>query len=414
MQRATRTTHALRIGLGSLALLGALGACAIGGTTGGGPTPTATPIPCATHATATAIVWDEGQQVHGGINGAAPATLSSFTYPLGLPDEGFEGNVTQPGYMAVAPDGHHLAVTENVFVPFAQGSYPYVVDTATHAVTKVTLPGYPIGPDEETRDLAWADNHTLIVFPGIGGRSGTSDTYSYDINTHAATVLPGVTRAIEGEVRCGTLYWLEIGAFAAISPADPDHTQKAPARLHRYDLAGHAEIGSPIALSDATTYGGAEGQIEYAGWDVSRDGARLVYQHMTATVSGGALHISSQFFAANSDGTGAAAILAGPPPVTSTSGAHISISPDGTLVAVTNAQGTPTGATGPISGAGGTKFYSPDAGGQPAWLPDNSGFFATAGASGAIYQYLLATAPVGGRIPGTNVHATGTYPTTLP
>jgi hypothetical protein len=275
---------------------------------------------------------------------------------------------------------------------------------------------YPDGPDEETRDLAWADNHTLIVFPGIGGRGGASSTYSYDITTNTATALPGVTNAIEGEVRCGTLYWLEIGSFTVLNAGDPNHNAKAPARLHRYDLAGHAAIGGPIPLGDATTAGGAEGQIGYPGWDVSRDGTRLAYQRMTATYAAGDLHIASQFLAANADGSGAAAILTGPPPVTSTSPADLSFSPNGALVAVSNAQSTPTVATGPSSGAGGTKFYSPDAGGQPAWLSDNSGFYAeAAGASTTdIYQYLLATPPVAGRIPGTDVHPNATFATTLP
>jgi hypothetical protein len=416
-QPMRRVARALRWSVGLLALILVFAACSIGtATTGGttgpaGPTATPTPPPCNTHATATAIVWSEGQQIHGGINGAGPAQLSNFVYPLGLPDEGFEGNKTIPGFMTVSPDGHHIAVDEDVFVPFTEESYPYIVDTSTHAVSRVMLPAYPFTPDEETRLLAWADNHTLIVLQGLTNRGGgAAASYTYDINTHTATALPGVTNAVEGEVRCSTLYWLEFGSFATLSGSDPNHTSTAPERLHRYDLASHTAIGSPIAIGQAWTEGGAEGQVAFGGWDVSRDGARLVYQHITVTYSG-SLHVSSQFFAANADGTGAATILTGPPPVTSTSGANLSISPDGTKVAVTNAQSTPTVATGPISGAGGTLFYSPDASGAPAWLPDNSGFLAT---STGIYRYLLSTPPVAGRIPGTQVHANGLAPGTLP
>jgi hypothetical protein len=112
-------------------------------------------------------------------------------------------------------------------------------------------------------------------------------------------------------------------------------------------------------------------------------------------------------------------ILSGSPPVTSITAANLCLSPDGTKVAVTNAQGTPTVATGPTSGTrSASLFYSPDAFGLPAWLPDNSGFLATVGVEQAlsnnIYQYLLATPPVGGRVPGTQVHAVGTDPATLP
>src|SRR5258708_23904653 len=71
MQRAAR---ALRWSVGLLALIFVFAACSIGSaTTGGttgpaGPNSTPTPPPCNTHATATAIVWSEGQQIHGGIN----------------------------------------------------------------------------------------------------------------------------------------------------------------------------------------------------------------------------------------------------------------------------------------------------------------------------------------------------------
>jgi hypothetical protein len=129
------------------------------------------------------------------------------------------------------------------------------------------------------------------------------------------------------------------------------------------------------------------------------------------------VHESSWFFVANADGTGVAPILTGPPPVTSTTGAHLAIAPDGTQVAVTNAQGTPTAATGPITGAGGTHVYTPDAVGLPAWLLDGSGFLSARvdqTPAGDIYQYLLSTPPVGDRIPGTEVHSQGTDDATLP
>jgi hypothetical protein len=381
-------------------------------------TATATPLPCNTHATTTAIVWDEGQQIHGGIGGAAPSQLSSFRYPLGLPDEGFAGTQTVPGFLVVSPDGAHLAVDEIVFVPFIEELYPYVVDTATHAVTRVILPAYPRTPGEELRQLAWADNHTLVVFPGNSNRGGSStDTYTYDITTHTAAALPGVTNGVEGVLRCSTLYWMDIGPFTALSPADPNHTSTAPERIHRYDLASQTEIGSPITIGVAVTFGGSEGQVDFAGWDVSRDNTKLVYQRLSVTSLAGTVHESSQFFAANVDGTDVTPILTGPPPVTSTTGAHLAIAPDGTQVAVTNAQGTPTGATGPITGTGGTLVYTPDATGLPVWLPDSSGFLTARvdqTPASDIYQYLLTTPPVGGCIPGTEVHAQGTDPATLP
>ena len=55
-------------------------------------------------------------------------------------------------------------------------------------------------------------------------------------------------------------------------------------------------------------------------------------------------NITSTWFAANADGSGAVAIL---PKLTSESGARMAISPDATQVAVTNANPTPNVASGP-------------------------------------------------------------------
>ena len=117
--------------------VGGCGGGTSGGATAGGPAPTATPIPCATHATTTATVWNESdKQIHGAIGGAAPTVLSDFHYPLDLPDESFEASTETPGRMVVSPDGLHIGVIMDVFVPNSRGYYPYVVDTTTHAVTR--------------------------------------------------------------------------------------------------------------------------------------------------------------------------------------------------------------------------------------------------------------------------------------
>jgi hypothetical protein len=156
-----RRLAATRLPTLTVVLVLALAACSAtsASTPPAGAIATATPPPCNTHATTTAVVWDEGQQIHGGIGGAAPSQLSSFRYPLGLPDEGFDGNRTVPGFLAVSPDDAHIAVDENVFVPFIQDIYPYVVDTATHVVTRVILPAYP--PNARRRAPA----------TGLGGQS---------------------------------------------------------------------------------------------------------------------------------------------------------------------------------------------------------------------------------------------------
>ncbi|HEX9068939.1 MAG TPA: hypothetical protein VF807_09225 [Ktedonobacterales bacterium] len=406
--------RAARIGAGVALVALAFGACSLGGS-GAGVPPTATPNPCATHATTTAIAWAEAgdKQIHGSLGGGAPGVLSNFTYPLGVPDETFEAATVLPGFLTFSPDGHHIAVDMRVYVPFARDNNIYIVDTATHAVTHVTA--LALGPDpqgQEARQLAWADNHTVIAMPGPRGPGGSAAAYSYDITTNTATALPGVTNAIEGVVRCGTLFYSDLSAGSTLS--DPNHTTVFHERIHRYDLASHAEVGSPLTISDAFTYGGAEGEISYAGWDVSRDGTRIVWQQ--GVVSSSTMDITSTFHSANADGSGAGLILTGPPAATAHAYARMAISADGTKVAVTGAAPTPSVITGPVTGGGGIRYYTPDQIEQPAWLPDNSGFLAGGdGFTPGIEQYLLATPlNAAGQAPGTTAHANGYYPATLP
>ena len=81
-----RLSAHLGVVTGLIVLAAAFGACAVGGGTSGGatgPTPTATPIPCATRATTTATVWNESdKQIHGGIGGAfsrrSPACVPKY------------------------------------------------------------------------------------------------------------------------------------------------------------------------------------------------------------------------------------------------------------------------------------------------------------------------------------------------
>ena len=89
-------------------------------------------------------MWVQAKQVLGRIPAsAATATLSNFVYPLGIQDENAVGNAPTPTLIAVAPDAHHLAVAITQYVPFSVEFNPYIVDTSTHAVTKVPL-AHPI------------------------------------------------------------------------------------------------------------------------------------------------------------------------------------------------------------------------------------------------------------------------------
>lgn len=389
-----------------LQLMALLGCCAIpmlacgvtGTNSGGAPsvTPSPTPIPCGTAATGSALVWVHSQQVVGRIPAsAASVTLSNFVYPLGIQDEGAVGNAPTPAIIAIAPDARHLAVAIRQIVPFSLEDNPYIVDTSTHAVTKIPLT-HPITstqPNQPNRIFAWADTHTLIIFPGTG-----SPVLSYDLNTNALTTLDGTTDAIEGVVRCSTLFYMTYSGISSQShPVVPE-------QIHRYDLASHAALGAPITIGTAGTWGGAEGQIFFGGWDVSADGAHLAYQHLTTTVSGGGSDMTqtSQWFAANADGSGAVSIL---PSLTSNGPSYLAISPDGAQVAVTSADPAPNVASGTLSG-GATRFYdSPNGYSHPAWRADSQAFYAST------LSYVDTSDSIALFALGSGAHATGSTAT---
>lgn len=390
-------------------------------TTGGaGATATVTPAPCATRATAQGEAWDIGQQVVGTVNGGAVTTLSNFVYPLGIPDENAVGNTPKPSFITWSPDGTHLGVLIQQVVPFSVEYDPYVVDTSTHAVTKVPLPGALSVPSDQTskRMLTWADNHTLIIMSGI---ASAPNVFSYDITTNTLSTLPGIGGAVEGVARCGVLYYLKLSAFSPLAgDTSGNHYMVASGQINRYDLTTHTAIGGAYTVGDATTFGGAEGQVTIMGWDVTRDGAKVAYQQTKATLTPGVnsgMTLVSHFFAANSDGSGATAILNGAPAATANSQCELAISPNGALVAVTDALPSPDVLTGSMSG-GSPRAYTPDATGTPAWLADSSGFDASKGSESIIsdvYRYLLSTPLNGaGQAPGSDQVPGGTLPATLP
>lgn len=342
----------------------------------------------------------------------AVATLSNFTYPLGITHENAVGNAPSPSFIAVAPDAAHLAVAIRQIVPFSTEYDPYIVDVSTHAVIKVPL-STPITTASEgspRRLFTWADNHTLVLFEQGGS---DKNTYGFNIQTGALTQLHGIQGALEGVARCGTLFYETLGAAALVSSSDPNHATAAPTLIHRYNLATSVEIGTPLNIGDATTSGGSEGVIDRGGWDASRDGTKLVYQHETATFTNNALKLSSQWFAASADGSNATAIL---PHLTSNTGAFMSIAPNGQVVAVTNANPSPNVVSGPLPGSSSSieVFYdAPSATGLPAWYPYSNSFYATGGQDYSPAGLEVFTL-------GTASHATGTvigpgvFPASLP
>lgn len=414
---ARRGTWALALLITSAIMVMSLAGC--GGRPAGAAPSAAS---CAARPTATAMVWDENGQVQGSLDSAPPTTLSNFSYPLGLPGE-TGANPAQLGALAVAPDGAHLAVAVQVPGNGTAGvTYPYIVDTATHAVTRIALPRYPSALGQQGRPFAWADARTLIIFAGVGSGTDGLDgpqTYRYDLASGKVTSLPGLANAVEGAVRCSTIFWLGLSDLSSIGGSLGATFYRGQVQLSRYDLATHKGIGQPLSLGDTSAEDSGPWSVNWPGWDISADGALIVYQQMSITFDGSQEVVTSTIHETNAGGGGSRIIFAGPETVMLAGAARLAVSPDGRQVAMTESPSTPAAVSGSFPDSGGFKSYSPAARGQPVWMPDGSGFLAAADAapsfSAGIYQYWPGTPALGenGTIPGVELSQGGTNPATL-
>jgi hypothetical protein len=269
--------------------------------------PTATPIPCATRATTTGIVWTEkgDKQLHGGVGGAAPAALSAFAYPLAAAAPGYVDD--GPVQVSLAPDGEHMAVLQAQFIPNSDAQSQYIlfsVDTTTHAVTRIANVG------TRAALMGWADTKTLLytLSPFWPSYIATENLHFYDIGAHADSTISGVKDVAKAEVRCSTLYW------SAYTPASGIGTEK----LHRYNLTTHTEIGAPLDLGKAfrlpSEIAEPDSSIGGGDWDVSADNTTLVWQKLETVTVDAYDHTvigASSYQKAAADGSGATPILVG-------------------------------------------------------------------------------------------------------
>lgn len=395
--------------------LGVMTLCATilsGCATSSAPTPAGTPQSvlnqvCGTTSTATARSWvDSTRQIVGSINGGAVGQISNFLYPLGLPFEDVMAP-TRPGFTAWAPDGKHLATLLEVTTPNGIMSYPFVVDTTTHVATHVQLPtnmqmASPIEMEwARERSITWADNDDLLIFAvmpaplEIGGTSASATTtYRYRLSTQTLTPMLGVTTAIQGVVRCDTLFYLELlqmKQFQACAPG-PGSTifywYLGGARLRRYSLAAQAPTGQPYGLGEtASCPDYYHGEVDAMGWDVTADGKTLAYQR--TIIAGGSLSNPSGYPAvktvsqfqmvATGNPATPASILSG---AISNANAYLAIAPDQKQIAVVASNSLVIGVpstpdplvyTG-FLGGGAATTHNPSSGGLPAWYADSTGF----------------------------------------
>ncbi len=167
--------------------------------------------------------------------------------------------------------------------------------------------------------------------------------------------------------------------------------------LQRYDMSAHAALPGSINLGTLPGCQCSPGDYHLPGFDVSPDGSHMVYQVASPTGSG----ITSQFFYANADGSGASQIATY---AVAHSVVDMRISPNGQLVAITGAEPAPDVLTASVTSPGHSgdpnlHFYPPSANSYPGWKWDTSTFWAGnedyyvggGGSPGTIYQFDVAS-----------------------
>ena len=378
--------------LGSLAL-GALlatmslagcgsGAGARSSTPGaGGRSPTATRVASATVSTTLtgsgpgiqAVAWVSQPatgkpEIWASFTGSSPRRIAQAS--------GDDCTTSTLGPPVVSPDGQHIAVVGGAGCGDGQehGSV-FVVTVATGAFDPV--------PNSNAltnaRSVGWLNNTTLWI-------SGNS---TYTLGASSVQGLPGVTSSVEAAVRGDTLFYLapDYGNLTTLS-----------ATLHRYSLSAHHDLNTIDLGSFQLPTGRSPGDFHFQGWDASPDGTHVVYQVTTpATPSDTQPEgiASSRIEYANADGSGATQILQY---MATTNTVRMRFSPDGTQVAVTEAEPAPDIITGCVASPGAHAdpcfhSYVLPAGqfsaNYPAWAADGRTFLAEG--SGNLYRYSVGT-----------------------
>ena len=381
---------------GLLALALAIFGCAVGGgTSGGGGTtggPTATPTP-PPHA----LAWFQTDsaslgQVWASLNGGTARQITHLTIPS---DECVrDDNFVPPVF---SPDLRHI-VSSWAITSCGDIGPPddlYVVDVSTGAATRVQSDPGGLNSFRE-QAACWVDNNTLwfidmldIEQVTIGGAPTTLATIGTETGNHQITLMDA---ALRGHM---LFYVTEtVNTITASGNIEFDYA------LHRFDMSTHATVGGPVNLGSAwdcqcAARASSASSVLSPGFDVSSDGAHIVYQKVTpnpSTTSSGVA--SSQFFYANADGSGASRIASY---ATAASFAAMQLAPNGATVAVTHALPAPSVFTANVTSAGlrgdpGLTFYTTNAGSYPAWNWDGRSFWASADLrSGDIVQFTVGT-----------------------
>jgi hypothetical protein len=270
------------------------------------------------------------------------------------------------GVPVFSPDLHHIVIAFGDVGncdQAPQAGQLFVIDASSGALTSVSTSGLEL----DRREEGWIDNNTIWWDDQLGFKEATLGGSPTTISSIPPIDFSVSVSAPDLVLRGHTLFYVaKTLSGGSISYA-----------LHRFDLSSHTALAGSVDMGHSCNCA-ADSIIGSPGFDVSADGSHIVFQRITAGGSGSATGVgSSQFFYANADGSRASRIASY---ATASSFAYMQLSPNGSLVAVTNAQPSPTVFTASVSSAGligdpNLHFYTQDSSQYPAWNMDNGHFW---------------------------------------
>jgi hypothetical protein len=223
------------------------------------------------------------------------------------------------------------------------------------------------------RQTGWVNNNTIWWIDGqhvytqpLGGACAT-------LGTIGSSGGSSYTYAEDAVLRGNTLFYVVATGSGSVT--------NITYALRRFDMTTHAVLGGSIDLGSTHPCACSPGDASSPGFDVSADGAHVVYQKVSPAASGSAQEgvASSKFYYAGADGSGVAQIASCG---TSTSFARMQLAPNGQQVAVARALSSPSVFTASVSSGGACadpnmRFYAPDAYSYPVWKWDSTTFWAS-------------------------------------
>jgi hypothetical protein len=256
-----------------------------------------------------------------------------------------------------------------------------VIDVASGAIIPI-----PTANDlSSERTAGWLDNHTVYFVDSSG-------LYTYALGAGSPVLVSALAGPWEAVLRGSTLFWMQMSFSTS--------TNNWTTSLHRYDMSAHAALSGSISLGQVHECACSPGDFHLQGWDASPDGSHVAYQVTTPLTGDNFGVASSHIYYANADGSGATQIARY---MSTNQPVRMQISPNGQLVAFTDAPPAPNILSASVSSPGNNgdpafHSYHPDAGGYPVWKWDSSSFWAcnrdndSAGGPGtAIYYYTVGS-----------------------